>query len=164
MPDHDCDSCGEQLPRWECPAARRPCGHHCNHIWTHDECCWCGTEFGESSDPRTGEPTIMESNVIHNNKSDENGRPAGGATHGRGFTIAWQDGPLGRDGDRIEPNGAFVADVITAAIGRVQFYQASEFASDYNARALGHLIEARAALRERTNDRERRGVEGTHEQ
>lgn len=105
----------------------------------------------------------MESPVIHNNKSDNEGRPAGGCTHGRGFTIAWQDGPLGRDGDRIEPNGAFVEDVISAAIGRIEFYQASQFASDYNARALAHLIEARAALRERTADREARQVEGTHE-
>ena len=106
----------------------------------------------------------MESNVIHNNKSDDQGRPAGGATHGRGFTIAWQDGPLGTGPDRIEPNGAFVEDVITAAIGRMEFYQASEFACDTNARALDHLIEARAALRERTRDREARQVEGTHEQ
>lgn len=106
----------------------------------------------------------MESKVIHNNKSDENGRPAGGCTHGRGFTIAWQDGPLGRDGDRIEPNGAFVEDVISAAIGRLEFYQASEFASDYNALALEHLLDARESLRRRTRDRENRGVEGTHEQ
>ena len=104
----------------------------------------------------------MESPVTHNNKSDDHGRPAGGCTHGRGFTIAWQDGPLGTGPDRIEPNGAFVEDVITAAIGRIEFYQASEFASDYNARALDHLYEARAALRERTRDREARGVEGTH--
>lgn len=159
----DCASCGE-CPRHECPASRRPCGHHCNHSWTHDHCDWCGREFGEASDPRTGEPTIMESNVIHNNKSDDAGRPAGGCTHGRGFTIAWQDGPLGSGSDRIEPNGAFVEDVITAAIGRIEFYQASEFASDYNAKALAHLIDARASLRQRTIDREARGVEGTHAQ
>lgn len=105
----------------------------------------------------------MESPVTHNNKLDDQGRPAGGCTHGRGFTIAWQDGPLGRDGDRIEPNGAFVEDVITAAIGRIEFYQATEFASDYNAQALAHLEIAREALRARTANREARGVEGTHE-
>lgn len=104
----------------------------------------------------------MESPVIHNNKSDENGNPAGGATHGRGFTIAWQDGPLGSGEDRIDPNGAFVEDVITAAIGRMEFYQASQFACETNQRALEHLIEARAALRERTCEREARLVEGTH--
>ena len=105
----------------------------------------------------------MESKVFHNNKSDENGRPAGGCTHGRGFTIAWQDGPLGTGPDRIEPNGAFVEDVITAAIGRLEHYQASEFACDENAEALANLYDARYVLRQRTRDREARGVEGTHE-
>lgn len=105
----------------------------------------------------------MESPVFHNNKADpETGNPAGGATSGRGFTIAWQDGPLGSGPDRIEPNGAFVEDVITAAIGRLEFYQASRFNCETNARALDHLVAARDALRERTADREARGVEGTH--
>jgi len=101
--------------------------------------------------------------VFHNNKSDEKGRPAGGCTTGRGFTIAWQDGPLVVDGERREPNGAFVEDVIAAAIGRIEFYQQSEFASDYNARALAHLHDALSALNQRTRDRQDRGVEGTHE-
>jgi hypothetical protein len=158
-----CASCGESLPMFECPASNRRCGHHCNCSWIHDHCHWCGREFGEVSDPRIGDISIMESPVTHNNKSDEQGRPAGGCTHGRGFTIAWQDGPLGRGDDRIEPNGAFVEDVISAAIGRIEFYQASEFASEYNAKALAHLVEARASLRQRTLDREAREVEGTHE-
>ena len=106
----------------------------------------------------------MESPVLNHHKVDAEGNPAGGHTHGRGFTIAWQDGPLGRDGDRIEPNGAFVADVITAAIGRIEFYQDSQFNSGFNAEALYHLHAARNALRRRTRDREVRGVEGTHEQ
>lgn len=105
----------------------------------------------------------MDSTVTHNNKSDDLGRPAGGTTHGRGFAIAWQDGPLGTGDGRIEPNGAFVEDVITAAIGRMEHYQASPFACDENQRALDHLIAAREALRERTAGRENRGVEGTHE-
>jgi len=107
---------------------------------------------------------MMESHVTHNNKSDNSGRPAGGCTHGRGFTIAWQDGPLGTGEDRIEPNGAFVGDVITAAIGRLEFYQASVFNCEENAEALANLYDARYVLRERTRNREARGVEGTHEQ
>lgn len=106
----------------------------------------------------------MESPVTHNNKLDELGRPAGGTSHGRGFTIAWQDGPLGTGEDRIEPNGAFVEDVITAAIGRLEFYQETEFACMANAQALERLRSALLALRKRTADREARGVEGTHEQ
>lgn len=37
----ECGSCGEGVPG-DCPKSKRPCGHHCNHIWTHDACDWCG--------------------------------------------------------------------------------------------------------------------------
>jgi hypothetical protein len=30
-----------------CRRSRRPCGHHCNHIFTVEECHWCGKDFGE---------------------------------------------------------------------------------------------------------------------
>lgn len=104
----------------------------------------------------------MRSPVVSNQFSDSNGNPAGGTTYGNGFAIGWQNGPLGRDEDRIEPNGAFVEDVIAAAIDRIEFYQASRFNSSYNARALKHLHGALASLNERTADREARAVEGTH--
>ena len=42
----ECASCGE-VPKNDCKKSQRPCGHHCNHSWTHDECCWCGKEFGD---------------------------------------------------------------------------------------------------------------------
>lgn len=42
----ECASCGE-LPKNDCKESKRPCGHHCNHSWTHDKCCWCGKEFGD---------------------------------------------------------------------------------------------------------------------
>ncbi len=93
----------------------------------------------------------------------EDGKPAGGVSSGRGFAISWQNGPLGRGNDRKEPNGAFVEDVIQAVIGRIEFYQASEFACDANARALDALAEAAEELDARTKDREKRAVEGTHE-
>lgn len=105
----------------------------------------------------------MRSTVTHDNRSDEQGRPAGGFTSGRGFSINWQDGPLSVDGVRREPNGAFVEDVIEAAIGRIEFYQDSPFHCVENAVALGHLKAAAEVLAERTRDRERRGVEGTHQ-
>lgn len=46
----ECLSCGEGMPRNECPKSKHECGcgHHCNHVWSHDECCWCGVKFGES--------------------------------------------------------------------------------------------------------------------
>ncbi len=46
----DCIACGEKSPMGECPKSNRGCGHHCNHAWTHDECCWCGKEFGEEDE------------------------------------------------------------------------------------------------------------------
>lgn len=95
---------------------------------------------------------------------DANGNPAGGTTFGRGFVIDWQNGPLGRGAERREPNGAFVEDVIDACADRIRFYQKSHFACDRNARALKHLEAALDELDARTNDREARAVEGTHEE
>lgn len=96
--------------------------------------------------------------------SDKDGNPSGGTTHGTGFAIGWQNGPLGRGADRKEPNGAFVEDVINAAIDRLEYYQASKFASSYNAAALEHLLNAVDSLNRRTADRENRDVEGTLKQ
>lgn len=104
----------------------------------------------------------MRSPIFEGHKGDADGRPAGGVTHGRGFTIAWQDGPLAVDGTRREPNGAFVEDIIAAAIGRIAFYQASMFACQENADALDALRVAATRLDQRTKDRQVRGVEGTH--
>jgi len=52
--------------------------------------------------------------------------------------------------------------VIAAVIGRIEYYEASEFACDSNKRALVMLREAAEALDSRTKDREARSVEGTH--
>jgi hypothetical protein len=95
---------------------------------------------------------------------DEYGNPGGGVSTGKGFTISWQNGPLGALGtaDRREANGAFVEDVIQAVIERIEFYQASRFACDANAEALVGLQMAADALARRTRDRESRQVEGTH--
>ena len=105
----------------------------------------------------------MRIQVTANHFSDADGNPAGGTTFGQGFSIGWQNGPLGRGEDRKEPNGAFVEDVIAAAIDRLGFYQESKFACAANARAIEHLNLALAILQARTADRERRAVEGTHQ-
>lgn len=94
--------------------------------------------------------------------SDDNGNPAGGVTTGNAFTISWQNGPLGRDEERKEPNGAFVEDIIGAAIDRLEYYQASRFNCVYNADAIDLLRKAVERLEDRTRDREKRAVEGTH--
>lgn len=116
--------------------------------------------------------------------NDLEGRPAGGNTYGTGFAISWQNGPLGactcptdnveiahaaRNGvhlrglcERKQPNGAFVEDVIAAAKDRIECYQRSDFANEYNAEAIVHLEAALRILNARTAAREARGVEGTH--
>ena len=107
--------------------------------------------------------------------NDENGNPAGGSTFGAGFAISWQNGPIGRctcpkkpgiahtaECARLEPNGAFVEDIIGATIDRIRYYQKSRFACSDNANAIECLQKALAYLNERTRTREARGVEGTH--
>ena len=54
----DCINCDEEFHE-QCPQSKRECGHHCNHVWTHDECCWCGKEFGpddEDNDTKGSAP------------------------------------------------------------------------------------------------------------
>lgn len=104
----------------------------------------------------------MRSFIQHHDARDVDGNPAGGNTTAVGLSIRWQNGQLNVDGVRKEPNGAFVEDVIEAAIQRIEFYQRTKFHCLHNAVALGHLYAAREALEERTRDREDRGVEGTH--
>ena len=56
--DDICVSCEEDpdpndpmdYDNYKCPNSKRPCGHHCNHIWTHEECDWCGMTFGPIED------------------------------------------------------------------------------------------------------------------
>lgn len=103
----------------------------------------------------------MQSFDAHNHV-DEDGKPAGGYVHAVGIEIEWQNGPLGRNEHRREPNGAFVETVIAAAKQRIEFYETTEFKCHANQVALGHLEMALRALNERTKDREERGVEGTH--
>jgi len=94
----------------------------------------------------------------------DDGNPAGGYVRGVGLEIDWQDGPLGRGKDRQPPNGAFVETVIAAVVQRIEYYQQSKFACRENALAITKLQEALHWLNHRTQERERRGVEGTHSQ
>jgi|SRR5215469_521007 len=93
---------------------------------------------------------------------DADGRPAGGFSTGEGFTIDWQDGPTRQADGSYERNGAFVEEVIEACVGRIQFYNSTEFKCRENSLAITHLQEALHWLWDRTRDREERGVEGTH--
>ena len=105
---------------------------------------------------------IMQQFIDEKHETDGAGNPAGGRSVGTGIRIDWQDGPLGRGPNRIGPNGAFVEGVIQAALGRIQYYQASKFKCRENAQAITKLEEALHWLNARTRDRETRDVEGTH--
>ena len=96
------------------------------------------------------------------NDNDENGNPAGGIVEGVGLNISWQNEPLGRGDERIEPNGAFVETVISAALQRIQYYQNSRFNCRENAIAITKLEEALHWLDSRTRRREDQKTEGTH--
>lgn len=104
----------------------------------------------------------MKNICVYENNETQDGAPAGGFYKSTGIDIVWQNGPLGRGADRVVPNGAFVENVIDAAIKRIKFYQDSRFACRENAIALTHLETAALWLNKRTEDRESRGVEGTH--
>jgi hypothetical protein len=99
------------------------------------------------------------------NEVDGSGNPAGGQVRGVHLSIDWQNGPLGRDGNRVGPNGAFVETVIAAVLQRIEFYQTAgggKLKCRENAIAITKLEEALLWLNKRTADREARQVEGTH--
>jgi len=98
------------------------------------------------------------------NEVDVNSNPTGGSVTGVGLNINWQDGPLGRGEERIEPNGAFVETVISACVERLEFYQESKFNCGTSEEAIASLNNALASLESRTRDREQRGVEGEHKE
>lgn len=107
---------------------------------------------------------------------DDEGNPTGGNTHGRGFSIEWQNGPTTVPNDAggvtaLSPNGAFVEEIIEAAIDRLQWFNGdagyqeekpAKFRCRENSLAITHLEEALHWLQARTRDRLLRGVEGTH--
>ena len=98
------------------------------------------------------------------NVIDKDGNPSSGNVRGVGFTIVWQDGPRGQgpDGELAVANGAFVEDIIDAAIGRLEFFQRSKYSSAENASAIMHLWEARDTLKWRQVRRRDAGIQGAH--
>lgn len=38
--EQECLPCAEG-DKSRCKRTRRPCGHHCDHVWMDDVCCWC---------------------------------------------------------------------------------------------------------------------------
>lgn len=97
------------------------------------------------------------------NNNDEAGNPAGGTVKGTGIEINWQNGPLNNgDGTWNPKSGAFVEDLVIAAIQRMEYYQDSKFACEENALAIKNLEAALHCMAARTKRREAAGTEGTH--
>ena len=122
------------------------------------------------------------SDIYCRNQVDAEGMPAGGEVKGVGLEVSWQDGPTKRSGysaDMIDPSegaqhssgyyhksGAFVEDVLHAALQRLQHFQevkGGRFACAENAEAITKITEALAALRARFERRVKAEVVGTQE-
>jgi hypothetical protein len=117
----------------------------------------------------------VNQNITTDNNVDGDNNPTGGmvalltqkgdVVDFHALVVNWQDGPRGQEGtdELAEPNGAFVEDVIYAALQRLEFFEDSKYKSEYNARAIKHLKRAIEALYERSNERGARNVLGKHE-
>ena len=105
-------------------------------------------------------PGIRASNGL-----DDKENPTGGYVKGIGLDIHWQNGPRGQEGtDELLPqNGAFVEDVIWAALQRLEFFNESKYRDRANSLAITNLEQALQALKNRQLERSDRGVEGKHE-
>lgn len=108
------------------------------------------------------------------NKLDENGNPTGGYVelvagapdqdNQKVLSILWQDGPRGKaDGTLAAPNGAFIEDVLWAALQRLEFFNEGKYRDRANSLAITHIEQALQALKDRQLERSYRGVEGKHE-
>jgi len=109
------------------------------------------------------------------NDSDADGNPQGGdviltAVNAAGqeksvLHIIWQEGPRATrtDGTLEDPNGAFVEDVLWAALQRLEYFNESKYRDRRNSIAITKIEEALWALQDRTNERTARGVEGQQE-
>ena len=91
------------------------------------------------------------------NVTAKDGVVLGGACHGTGMTLSWQDGAL----EGKPANGTFVEDVLLVAMERLKSYQENAYACEENEVAIKNIKKAIKALNKRTEERKKRGVEGT---
>jgi hypothetical protein len=115
-----------------------------------------------------------------NNQLDDNENPTGGDvylqvtkngdTEFPALVVNWQDSPRGTgetnaDGSPVlaQPNGAFVEDVLWAALQRLEFFNESKYRDRANSLAITKIEEALQALKNRQLERSHRNVEGKHE-
>jgi len=75
--------------------------------------------------------------------------------------IIFQNGPIGVDGNGV--NGLTHEALLAIIADRLRSFQSGPYSCKANACALTHIEEAQHWLQQRTLERMRRGVEGTHE-
>lgn len=80
--------------------------------------------------------------------------------HGRGVEILFQNGPISEDGEGV--NGVTHEALLAIVADRLRSFQKGPYSCKANACALTHIEEAMHWLQQRTLERMRRGVEGTH--
>lgn len=118
------------------------------------------------------------------NKFDETNNPTGGTVYLRvtkngdtelpALVINWQDGPRGTVDEAstmaggpipklMDPNGAFVEDVLWAALQRLEFFNESKYRCRENSIAITKIEEVLFILKDRQLSRSERNVEGRHE-
>lgn len=93
---------------------------------------------------------------------------AGGANHvyscalpgGRETVIEFQNGPISADGNGV--NGLTHEVLLAIVADRLRSFQAGPYSCKANACALTKIEEAQHWLQQRTLERMKRGVEGTH--
>jgi len=92
---------------------------------------------------------------------------AGGANHEYQISgektetrISFQNGPISVDGNGV--NGVTHEALLAIVADRLRSFQAGPYSCKANACALTHIEEAQHWLQQRTLERMRRGVEGTH--
>lgn len=83
-------------------------------------------------------------------------------THGgmEGTHIRFQNGPINADGNGV--NGLTHEVLLAIVADRLRGFQSGPYSCKANACALTHIEEAQHWLQQRTIERMRRGVEGTH--
>lgn len=72
--------------------------------------------------------------------------------------VDFQEGPIKEHG----VNGIANEDALVMVLARLQGFQSTPYACEENAQAITHIEAALTVLRERTNKRVARNVEGTH--
>lgn len=89
---------------------------------------------------------------------DTHNNPAAFGADYTGLTVIFQNGPI----KEVGVNGVTHEALLAILIDRLRSFQAGPYSNRANAIALTHLEEALMWLQQRTRERIKRGVEGTH--